>query len=819
MSNKIGFHCGPAGNEVGIGEYFLKLDDAGIPFIIKSVDTAGVLWEAQEIARVSDVPHVIIWRRSGVGTPSYDTPNYDLTPKRAADEHWGLHMNAWPQELDPGIVWIETVNEPDKNRSECLADSSIYTAEQALFDGHRYAAFGWSYGEPYIGIDAPNAWNQPKMRDFLRLCARNPDRLAIALHEYSSDVNDISYGYPYHIGRHSFLFTACDIADIERPTTFITEWGWEKGKVPNPAQAMQDVNWAARIYTRYDSIKGVALWYLGGGFDNIADKAQKLIAPITEFSLGFTPTDPPSPPDPTCRGLPRIQYQRTYWVVPAELPEERRVEIYTEAAKKNITVGPSFDDAGIGDLEDKTAVLYGIAPEDRQKYREWYEKWYSDVTVQIVNENESFKLLWPTDEKRVTQVFGDRPEYYAKWGLPGHEGIDLAASEGSQIRACHDGEVYAVQPDDGPYGIHVRIKQIVRDTWGKHKTVYAHLNSASVVVRERVKAGQPIGIAGNTGNSTARHLHLGLQLIGATNSGETEYPHDYIDPAPYLDMEGVVMPGAPYVSWPPGRCLVGLHGRADGRMLESDYEAVRVGRMEAVKLLSSAAPENVDRLLAINPDMFIVVRLFVDLSNRVMTPYEFVHDAINDVGMYYARGVRFFEVHNEPNLYREGFGKSWANGVEFAEWFQLAVDLMKERYPDALFGWPALSPGEDDPGKKYDAKRFLNEAGVTVHSADWIGVHCYFLNDFEMTHEHAGGFWKYYQREYPGKLLLITEFSNPDEDVPKDIKASQYVRYYDWLKNQKPLAAAFCFISSASVGFESETWAGSEIAQIVGARE
>ncbi|GAG24497.1 unnamed protein product [marine sediment metagenome] len=241
--------------------------------------------------------------------------------------------------------------------------------------------------------------------------------------------------------------------------------------------------------------------------------------------------------------------------------------------------------------------------------------------------------------------------------------------------------------------------------------------------------------------------------------------------------------------------------------------------MEAVKLLSSAAPENVDRLLQINPDMFIVVRLFVDLSNRIMTPYEFVRDAVNDVAMYYAKGVRFFEVHNEPNLMQEGLGQSWQDGRGFATWFQTAVDLMKEQYPDALFGWPGLSPGGDVPGMRMSAGRFLNEASATVHAADWIGIHCYFLTDSEMTHEHAGGFWKLYQEEYPGKLLLITEFSNPSIQVSKSAKALQYVDYYDWLRNQKPLAAAFCFISSASVGFEHETWVGSDIAQIVGARE
>ncbi|GAG22336.1 unnamed protein product, partial [marine sediment metagenome] len=261
----------------------------------------------------------------------------------------------------------------------------------------------------------------------------NRGDIAVALHEYSLDVNDISAGFPYLIGRFGELRAMCNSMGIDYPTMLITEWGWEERNVPDVDRAMDDIKWAAEIYAQYPEILGAALWSLGGGYGDIADKAQKLIAPVTEFSLGFSPD-----PLPDCRGLPREQYERTYWVVPAELPEERRVEIYTEAAKRNITVGPSFDDAGIGDLDDKTAVLYGIPAEDRQVYREWYEKWYPGTVAQMANESssESFRLAWPTDEKRVTQVFGDRPEYYAQWGLPGHEGIDLAAPMNTQIRAC-----------------------------------------------------------------------------------------------------------------------------------------------------------------------------------------------------------------------------------------------------------------------------------------------------------------------------------------------------------------------------------------------
>ena len=46
---KIGFHTGAGGNTQGIGDYFRKLNDAGVPIFLKSVDDPGKLIELQGI--------------------------------------------------------------------------------------------------------------------------------------------------------------------------------------------------------------------------------------------------------------------------------------------------------------------------------------------------------------------------------------------------------------------------------------------------------------------------------------------------------------------------------------------------------------------------------------------------------------------------------------------------------------------------------------------------------------------------------------------------------------------------------------------------
>jgi len=275
---KIGFHTGVGGNRTGLGDWMRRLDEAGVPFFLKTADDSGPLVEAQEIIRNSDVPHVLVYRRSG---DEYDTPDYDLPPVEAAQKHWQLHREIFPPELDPNLVWVETINEVDKERSEWLGQFALETARLALADGFRWAAFGWSSGEPEI-----SDWQSPSMIAFLRLAAEYPDRLAVALHEYSYISEDISDAYPFKVGRFQQLFQVVDQLGIPRPTVLITEWGWEYQVVPSGNEAISDIDWAAEMYAPYPEIKGAALWYLGNGFGGIATDAQKLIKPVTEFSLG-----------------------------------------------------------------------------------------------------------------------------------------------------------------------------------------------------------------------------------------------------------------------------------------------------------------------------------------------------------------------------------------------------------------------------------------------------------------------------------------------------------------------------------------------------
>ena len=119
---------------------------------------------------------------------------------------------------------------------------------------------------------------------------------------------------------------------------------------------------------------------------------------------------------------------------------------------------------------------------------------------------------WPEEDYRITQGYGCTK--YARCGrLRGpyggapHNGLDMAAGYGSQIRAIAEGEIIANGKNDG-WGNWVAIKHPNRYNL---VSVYAHMSSLSFLqVGTQVRTGEVIGYEGNTGNVTGSHLHLSL---------------------------------------------------------------------------------------------------------------------------------------------------------------------------------------------------------------------------------------------------------------------------------------------------------------------
>src|SRR5574341_144158 len=432
-----------------------------------------------------------------------------------------------------------------------------------------------------------------------------------------------------------------------------------------------------------------------------------------------------------------------------------------------------------------------------------------------------FRLLWPVDSPVKTQEFGVNPDIYRRFGLPAHEGIDFRAPLNSNIYVGADGEVYLVNDgrDGNAYGIHVRVRHD-----GGYRTIYAHLNRALVRTGQQVKAGEVIGLADSTGNSTGHHLHLTLKKDGATAAGETSYPGDIIDPTPFLVMPtDFQLRALPPGVWPHDHCLVGLHGRVGGPMGDADWQQVGAARVEALKLLSTSSPDDVDRARQINPDIFLIVGLLGALGARPAISAEFASLIETRMRLFYDRGVRYFEIHNEPNLTPEGSGTSWRDGHEFGEWFLEVMGFLRPRFPEAKLGWPGLSPGPTVAGMRMDQTMFLESAEHLVAQADWIGCHCHWEDESQMLSEIGGLSYRYYRQQWPDKLLLITEFSNTSSTVDISIKAGQYLKYYRHLNRVPGVGAAFAFAVSATAGYSAEVWRDEQgrstpVAGVIGGR-
>lgn len=130
----------------------------------------------------------------------------------------------------------------------------------------------------------------------------------------------------------------------------------------------------------------------------------------------------------------------------------------------------------------------------------------------------------------VTSPFGMRTHPVTGKPLTMHNGIDLVATadgkngQADKIKA-HTGGVVDGVGYDKDAGNFVRIK-VDANT----KMYYFHLRDmSSLVVGETVQTGQIIGIVGQTGMASGKHLHFGIKHNG-----------QWIDPAPYLDADYLV---------------------------------------------------------------------------------------------------------------------------------------------------------------------------------------------------------------------------------------------------------------------------------------
>jgi len=134
----------------------------------------------------------------------------------------------------------------------------------------------------------------------------------------------------------------------------------------------------------------------------------------------------------------------------------------------------------------------------------------------------------------ITQDFGANEQLYnARYGLKGHNGIDIGCPSMTPVLAANDGFISELGTDAlgtfdaAGYGRYIKI---VHESG--YLTIYGHLNDITVDLKQHVVKGQLIGHSNNSGFSSGPHLHFGVAPCDA-NGVKSEKGNGYsgyIDP-------------------------------------------------------------------------------------------------------------------------------------------------------------------------------------------------------------------------------------------------------------------------------------------------
>ncbi len=135
---------------------------------------------------------------------------------------------------------------------------------------------------------------------------------------------------------------------------------------------------------------------------------------------------------------------------------------------------------------------------------------FDEIREKIVSNQEKLAYIpsvIPVQEGRLTDGFGYRRDPFTRQ-IRFHYGADFAAPQGTEVYATANGRVIKAHRVPG-FG-----KVIELDHGYGYTTIYGHLDEFHVRRGDSVTRGQVIGRVGNTGRSTAPHLHYEVQVEG-----------------------------------------------------------------------------------------------------------------------------------------------------------------------------------------------------------------------------------------------------------------------------------------------------------------
>lgn len=203
----------------------------------------------------------------------------------------------------------------------------------------------------------------------------------------------------------------------------------------------------------------------------------------------------------------------------------------------------------LADLQFPAAALYPTWNND-------YTRSY-DVALPSEYKIDLRNFHMPCDSRMVTSHYGYRRSFRRQ-----HYGTDIKVFVGDTIRAAFSGKVRVVE-DQGyrrGYGKYV----VIRHPNGL-ETVYGHMSKHLVKPNQIIKAGEAIGLGGNTGRSTGSHLHFETRFLG-----------QFINPEKLFDFDAQDVKGDFYLFCSNGRgTMLASADRVEGGEEEMDEETAK----------------------------------------------------------------------------------------------------------------------------------------------------------------------------------------------------------------------------------------------------
>lgn len=226
-----------------------------------------------------------------------------------------------------------------------------------------------------------------------------------------------------------------------------------------------------------------------------------------------------------------------------------------DAESESVVLHRSMEMVEAVERHDMLLNEANIIPSD-----DMYPTWTNTVVHYNSTLPDSFRIdlrnyVMPTPSTKITDIFGYRPNRRRV-----HQGLDIKVQTGDTIYAAFDGKVRITSYQRRGYGYYV----VIRHNNGI-ETLYAHLSKRLVDANQNVKAGDPIGLGGNTGRSSGAHLHFETILMGKS-----------LDPALMFDFKNQKMTGDSYMYRKPGTKYV-ENGQVKIAGPEKKYHKVRSG--------------------------------------------------------------------------------------------------------------------------------------------------------------------------------------------------------------------------------------------------